>query len=265
VVDSLNRRLGLVGWRRGLSIASSRYQPLDRGILGWVVRRGVPQVLEALDERTGDCHAVVCLPLVTSRPHGLLVLENVALTSASRDGLSLALGQVVACVTDLLAREEDHDLAQLQGEMDKRLLDGLEAASRLPQPQADEALLELSTRILAAEAAMWIPSGGALAIRHAPTPLGTRLLEQAEESLEAISCWVRDRGAVAGGAFAPGWDAMAPRGPSPYVGVLAGGGSLIVFFSPEEETGSPAQLPTQVHFETLGRIAERISRRAIAA
>ena len=62
-------------------------------------------------------------------------------------------------------------------------------------------------------------------------------------------------------------EGQAPRGPAPYVGVFGRSpeGVLLVFFSPDEETGSAAQLPPQAHFQILRRITERFPPRAMAA
>jgi hypothetical protein len=182
------------------------------------------------------------------------MLENVALGAQSAGELARQLADLAGHIADLIAREEGLEVRQLQSQLVLRVRDRIEEVTGLADSDRVEALLALATESLAAEAAVWIPErAGEGPVAH---PHGAPLLDEKGWSLAPIIDWIRDREMVAGGAFAPGWDVRAPRGPSPYVGVANLAGILIVFFSPHEDLGSAAQLPPQVHFETLLQIAD---------
>jgi hypothetical protein len=253
LADTLSRRLNMVTEGGGLGATVPRQQSLDRGFLGWIVRRGAVQVLEASDPRTGERQAVLCLPIESSQPHGLILLENVPLLAQSSEDLARQLADLVAHLGDLIARGEGVEVRQLQSQLVLRVRDRIEEVTALADADRVEALLALAVESLAAEAAMWIPEKGTEPVVH---PATAALLMDKEWDVNAVARWVREREMVAGGAFAPGWDVRAPRGPSPYVGVANLAGVLIAFFSPHEEAGSAAQLPPQVHFETLLQIAD---------
>ena len=254
MVNPLGRGLELFTPARGLSAPVARLEALDRGVHGWVVRHGKLQIAELEDPDSGSRIANVYLPIRASHPHALLVLEAVPAGPNLREEMVPLLRDVLDQIGEFLSVEEGVDAQELLNQLNLRVTDQSEVLKSLPPTQRRRAILEFTVELLAAEAAMWIPEGSGRAVSTRPGTRSTsEILAAARSDLEVLTDWIRSKGAVAGGAVAPGWDSRAPRGPAPYVGVAHpdGDGVAIVFFSPEEEAGSPAQVPPHVLFEVL--------------
>jgi len=169
------------------------------------------------------------------------------------------LNRMIDHVQEIIGVEEGVDAQELLYQLKMRVTDQMPQLAPLPPVQRTRAALELAVQLLAGEAAIWVPPHGARPVTSEPhTSRAANLLAEVRASLDLLSELVQDRGAVAGGSDAPGWDAKAPRGPAPYVGVSAGSeqGVLLLFFSPDETVGSPAQVTAQVLLEVLAKISE---------
>ncbi len=262
VVDPLGRRLELMTPPRGVATWHPRSQPLDKGFLGWSVRQGEPRVLE-VTEADGDRRAaMVCLPIVGSHPHALIVLENVRLGEDGADATVALLKEVAVHLGRMVRVEEGVDAQELLYQLKMRVADQVPQLAALPPVQRTRSALDLAVSLLAGEVAVWVPPHNARPVTSEPhSERAVQILTQVRSSLDLLAEWVRDRGAVAGGASDPGWDPKSPKGPAPYVGVASsdGEGVLLLFFAPGEATGSPAQVPAQVLLETVLRIAELCS------
>ncbi len=260
VVDPLGRRLELLTPPRGTAVWHPKSQPLDKGFLGWAVREGTPRLLGVAEDGREERAAMICLPIQSTRPHALVVLENVPLAGTSPEKIMDLLTRLVEHVEEIIGVEEGVDAQELLYQLKMRVSDQSPQLLPLPPVLRTRAALELAVQLLAGEAAIWVPPHGARPVTSEPhTARSANLLAEARASLDLLSELVQDRGAVAGGSDAAGWDAKAPRGPAPYVGVSASGdaeGVLLLFFSPDETVGSPAQVPAQVLLEVLVKISE---------
>jgi GAF domain-containing protein len=264
VVDPLGRRLELQTPPRGTAVWHPKSQPLDKGFLGWAVRQGTPHLLGVAENGQDARAALICLPIQSSRPHALVVLENLPLAGSSSEKVMALLNRVVDRVQEVIGVEEGADAQELLYQLEMRVSDQVPQLLPLPPVQRTRAALELAVQLLAGEAAIWVPPHGARPVTSEPhTSRASGLLADARASLDLLSELVQDRGAVAGGSDAAGWDAKAPRGPAPYVGVSTGSeeGVLLLFFSPDETVGSPAQVPAQVLLRVLVKISEICSSR----
>ncbi len=260
VVDPLGRRLELQTPPRGTAVWHPKSQPLDKGFLGWAVREGTPRLLGVAEDGRDERAAMICLPIQSTRPHALVVLENVPLAGTSPEKIMALLTRLIDHVEQIIGVEEGVDAQELLYQLKMRVTDQTPQFAPLPPVLRTRAALELAVQLLAGEAAIWVPPHGARPVTSEPhTARAANLLAEARASLDLLSELVQDRGAVAGGSDAAGWDAKAPRGPAPYVGVSTGGdegGVLLLFFAPDETVGSPAQVPAQVLIEVLVKISE---------
>jgi GAF domain-containing protein len=119
VVDPSGAHLELFGAAKGLAVLRSDPQPVDRGFLGWALRRSCPTLLEALDQASGDRVALAYLPVISGRSQALLVLERIPLTgTAAANALNL-LNAAKEKVEAQMALEEttgDWELDDEEGE-----------------------------------------------------------------------------------------------------------------------------------------------------
>ena len=253
MVDPLGRRLELISPPQGSAHSGGRFHPMDRGTLGWVSRHGSIQHFELVDERTGHKTATVYMPVRTAHPHAVLVLENLPTDSQPLPELLALFKDVLQQITEFISVEEGVDAQELLNQLNLRVADQRAEFMALPMSQRARAILEFTTQLLAAESALWVPESGRPVSTRPKDRRAAELLERAREDSDTLVSWIESKGAAAGGAVAPGWDSRAPRGPAPWIGVAhpRGEGALLVFFSPSEETGSPAQVPPHVLFEVL--------------
>ena len=256
VIDPLGRRLELRTPPQGVASWHPKSQPLDAGFLGWVVNQGKPQILEVAGEDGIRRAAMICLPVVTSRPHGLIVLENVVLEDESVTPVEEFLSEAMSHAETILTMEEGIEADELLHQLKMRVLDYVPQVETLPPVQRTRTMLDFAVGLLAGEAAIWVPQEGGRPVTSTPSGPSADLLARVRPNLDLLTEWVRDAGGVAGGAEAPGWDPRAPRGPAPYVGVASadGEGVVLLFFPPDETVGSPAQVSAQVLMQVLVEI-----------
>ncbi len=263
VVDPLGRRLEIQTPPRGTTVWHPRSQPLDRGFFGLAMRAGRPQSLSAeAGEGEEPRAAMACLPIRTSRPRGLIVLENLPFGPGSVSEMNELLEAVGERVEALLRVEEGVEAQELLYQLKMRVTDQIPQLAALPPVQRTRSALELAVQLLAGEAAIWVPPHGARPVTSEPhNRRVSTLLAEARSGLDLLAEFVREKGAVAGGADAPGWDPRAPKGPAPYVGVAGSSeeGVLILFFAPDETAGSPAQVSPEVMIDLLLRMADLCS------
>jgi GAF domain-containing protein len=263
LVDPLHRQMipmgdsGRPSWS-----ARTGTMDLESGFLGWIMTRGRPRLLEVPDEASGERRALIAYPVHATHPHSLFVLENVPIDELSAEEILEVVGEAVVQVEEMIGVEEGVAAQELVSEFEMRIADQSSQLSHLAPDLAIRSLLEFTLDLLAAEAAVWIPRGGGSPIASQPSSLpSARILARAWSRLEEIGRWVRERGIVAGGSHAWGWDDDGPDSPAPYVGACAPDGEsiLLLFFS--DEFGGVAQVPAHVLRRALTRISERIGER----
>ena len=250
LIDPLSQRLELITPARGLSAAEGRYLPLDRGFYSWVVDRGVFQLLAAPDSETGFDRAVACLPVRSSRPYGLLVLEHFKVHPESRTQVRDLLVSVIEQLEEIFEVEQGMESQDILSGLRMRITDKKNELELLPPALRAQSVLEFALTVLAAEAAVWLEGpGGRPVIAQPQTRQAARIVADVWDSLDTLCAWIREYGSAASGGMGPGWDPGAPTGPSPYVGVRdeRGNGVIMIFFSNEERT--PIQLPARILVE----------------
>jgi|GEM_PF-773858 len=259
LIDPLSQRLELITPTRGLSATEGRYLPLDRGFYSWVVDRGVFQLLTAPDSETGVDRAVACLPVRTSRPYGLLVLEHFKVLPESRAQVRDLLASVIEQLEEIFEVEQGVESQDILAGLRMRLTDKKNELELLPSALRAQSVLEFALTALAAEAAVWLEGpGGRPVIAQPQTRQAARIVADVWDSLDTLCGWIREYGSAASGGTGPGWDPGAPPGPSPYVGVRddRGNGVIMIFFNGEERT--PIQLPARILVEVLRNMAQLI-------
>jgi hypothetical protein len=261
LLDELSRRLKPLTAASGVCALTPGPVPVDRGFLGWIMRHGRPQILEACDERSGERVGILCYPLHASRSHSLLLLENIPLDQISRDELLLMAEEVLGQVEETIGIEVNVRVHELISELNMRIADQIGQLGELPAPERIPALVEFTVNLVAAEAAAWIPGPDQKPIMSKILTPQAQLI-QSWGDFEALARWTLEKGSEAEGAVARWWDSGAPAGPAPYVGVPAPGGEgvLMVFFSPEEDAGAQSQVPPHVLWQVLNRLTELIAR-----
>jgi len=252
LIDPLSQRLELITPARGLSATEGRYLPLDRGFYSWVVDRGVFQLLTAPDSETGVDRAVACLPVRTSRPYGLLVLEHFKVQPEAKTHLRDLLVSVIEQLEEIFEVEQGVESQDILAGLRMRINDKKNELELLPSALRAQSVLEFGLTMLAAEAAVWLEGpGGRPVIAQPQTRQAARIVADVWDSLDTLCGWIREYGSAASGGTGPGWDPGAPPGPSPYVGVRdeRGNGVIMVFFSEEDRMGM--QLPARILIEVL--------------
>jgi len=256
LIDPLSQRLELITPARGLSATEGRYLPLDRGFYSWVVDRGVFQLLTAPDSETGVDRAVACLPVRTSRPYGLLVLEHFKVHPESRTQVRDLLVSVIEQLEEVFEVEQGVESQDILSGMRMRITDKKNELELLPSALRAQSVLEFAISVLAAEAAVWLEGpGGRPVIAQPQTRQAARIVADVWDSLDTLCGWIREYGSTASGGTGPGWDPGAPPGPSPYVGVRddRGSGVIMIFFNDDERTS--IQLPARILIEALRSMA----------
>ena len=251
--DPLSQRLELISPARGLSATEGRYLPLDRGFYSWVVDRGVFQLLTAPDPESGFDRGVACLPVRTSRPCGLLVLEHFKVKPEERTELRDLLVSVVEQLEEIFEVEQGVESQDILAGLRMRISDKKNELELLPAALRAQSVLEFAIQVLAAEAAVWLEGPGARPVIAQPqTRQAARIVADVWDSLDTLCGWIREYGSVASGSTGPGWEPGAPPGPSPYVGVRdeRGSGVIMIFFN-DEERGTSVQLPARILVEVL--------------
>ena len=252
LIDPLSQRLELITPARGLSATEGRYLPLDRGFYSWVVDRGVFQLLTAPDSEAGIDRAVACLPVRTSRPYGLLVLEHFKVHPESRTQVRDLLVSVIEQLEEIFEVEQGVESQDVLAGLRMRINDKKNELELLPSALRAQSVLEFALTMLAAEAAVWLEGpGGRPVIAQPQTRQAARIVADVWDSLDTLCGWIREYGSAASGGTGPGWDPGTPPGPSPYVGVRdeRGNGVIMIFFSEEDRMGM--QLPARILIEVL--------------
>ena len=253
LIDPLSQRLELMSPARGLSSTEGRYLPLDRGFYSWVVDRGVFQLLTAPDPQTGFDRGIACLPVRTSRPYGLLVLEHFKVKPEESTDLRDLLVSVIEQLEEIFEVEQGVESQDILAGLRMRISDKKNELELLPAALRAQSVLEFAIQVLAAEAAVWLEGpGGRPVIAQPHTRQAARIVADVWDSLDTLCGWIREYGSVASGGAGPGWEPGAPPGPSPYVGVRdeRGSGVIMIFFG-DEDRGTSVQLPARILVEAL--------------
>jgi hypothetical protein len=260
LADPVGRRFESLTPDRGLSALKRGAIPIDRGFFGWVMRHQQPRVLEAFDEKSSERVGIVCYPISTSRPHSLIVLENVPLNDLPKEELLEMLKDILGQVEEMISIEENFALQELNSELQMRIADQTGQLENLPSDQRIPSLLEFTVTLVAAEVAVWIPGDNQQPVMTRAQSRQATLIESWGDFQE-LAQWTREKGAEAEGVVARWWDPGAPAGPAPYVGVPApaGEGVLLVFFPPEEEAGATNQIPAHLLWRVLTQLIEAIT------
>jgi hypothetical protein len=263
LLDSLGNRLTPITTSGGMTAWAAGAQPVSRGIFGWAMRHGSPQVFESYDATSGERVATILSPIRSTHPHSMIALENVPLEGVSKDEVLHVLGGIIEQIEGMIAVEEAMAVQDLVSDLNMRIADHTAQLDRLPAHHRTHFLLEFALELTAAEAAVWIPAAGAQPVMTRPQSYhAAKILLHAWDHLDRIAAWVSEKGATAAGVVAEGWDPGAPSGPAPYVGVPGpdGEGVLLVFYEPTETAGVPTQVPSHVLWQVLNRLCERIPR-----
>ena len=261
LIDPLSQRLELITPARGLSAAEGRYLPLDRGFYSWVVERGVFQLLTAPDPETGVDRAVACLPVRTTRPYGLLVLEHFKVEPEAKSPVRDLLVSVIEQLEEVFEVEQGVESQDVLAGLRMRINDKKDELELLPAALRAQSVLEFALAVLAADAAVWLEGPGGRPVMAQPqTREAARIVADVWDSLDTLCGWIREYGSVASGGTGNGWDPGAPAGPSPYVGVRdeRGHGVIMIFFNEDERLGTSVQLPARILIETLRSLSALI-------
>jgi GAF domain-containing protein len=254
LIDPLSQRLELISPARGLTSTEGRYLPLDRGFYSWVVDRGVFQLLTVADSETGMERAIACLPVRTSRPYGLLVLEHFTYDPESRNEVRELLVSVIEQLEEIFELEQGMESQDILAGLRMRITDKKNELELLPPALRAQSALEFALQVLAAEAAIWLEGPGARPVIAQPqTRQAARILADVWDTLDPLCGWIREHDAATWGGTGPGWEPGAPEGPSPYVGVRddRGDGVIVIFFSDQDRLGGGVQLPARILIEVL--------------
>ncbi len=250
LIDPLSQRLELITPARGLSATEGRYLPLDRGFYSWVVDRGVFQLLTAHDPESGVDRAVACLPVRTTRPYGLLVIEHFKMLPESLTQVRDLLVSVIEQLEQIFEVEQGVESQDILSGLRMRISDKKNELELLPPALRAQSVLEFALTVLAAEAAVWLEGPGGRPVMAQPqTRQAARIVADVWDSMDTLCSWIREYGSAAWGGTGPGWDPAAPPGPSPYVGVRddRGSGVIMIFFNGEERASF--QLPARILVE----------------
>jgi len=264
LVDPLGKRLARVSGRSGRRASTGEAVALDRGALGWVVRRGAPQAVTLTDPGSGGRMVSFLVPIRGVAPHGLLVLENCSDAEgppelASLDEILQRVGEMIDVEKNLVAQEV---LSQLQ----LRIQDQIPRLATLLPHERARSVLEFAVDLVAAECAVWTPSSDSRPIWTRPSGNAAAALQtRFRRDLAAVSdCVLAEGGAWAGADGVhhgeSGAPAELPSGPAPWMGVTTpgSGGTLVVVFSPDDPAGTPAQVPSAVLLRILRDLAEQL-------
>ncbi len=259
IIDPLGRRLELANGPRN-QMGARRSLPLQRGTLGWVVRHGSIRVTEMDEPASKSSSSTIYLPIITSQPHALIVLENIPSHTVKMDEVLELVRDVRDQICEFLSVEQGVDAQEFLHQLKLRLTDESHELAALPASKRTRGILEFATNLLVGEAAVWYPrDGGPTVTTSTDSPTSAAILDAVKPDLPMLCDWIVDKEAVAGGAVGPGWDDASPHGPSPYVGVVdPRGEAVVILFFSAEEVGTPAQMPPHVMFEVLKEVAALI-------
>lgn len=258
--DALSKRLELVTEPHGMAV--SRYQPVDRGLFGWALKSGATRMFLARETESSNHRGIVCINIRTTRPYGLLVLENVYLEEGDDVRLTRLLDGIVSQLVEIFELEQGVTTQDILSGLRMRIADQASRLDILPPELRIQPALELAIELLAAEVAFWIPGAGEHPVIAQPrTQRAAKILAEAWERFEGIGDWVRENEA---GQYIGGENGGtgAPEGPAPYIAVKSqkNDAVLLLMYDSEENAGPFSQLPFHLLTEVLYTICEVIER-----
>jgi len=260
VVDPLGKRLERLTGRSDRRRSQGDFLALDRGALGWAVRRGAPQAVVLTDPATGDSSVSFLVPIRGTSPHGLLVLENTDPATgpeelAALDEILQRVGEIIEVEKNLVAQEV---FTQLQ----LRIQDHAHRFGSLLPHERARAVIEFTVDLLAAECAVWVAPPDERPIWTRPSGNHTAALQaRFRRDLDAVARCIAERGGSVVAGLDPAEEpGETPAGFTPWVGVTtsAKGGVFIVVFSPEDAAGTPAQVPAPVLLRVIQELATHL-------
>lgn len=255
LVDPLaERRASLPATSR--RAGSHQRTPLaGQGLLDWAMRKAKPQIFVAVGPSSKERVSIVCIPIQSSRPQGLLVMERVTIQEGSGEAVMKLLNDIARQMEELIHVEEGVTAQNLVTELEMRIADQKVHLDRLTPVLRTRSILEFAVEMVAAEAGIWMPNKEAQpVITHPQNPHAARVLATAWEHFEQLATMARKEEAIEGGPQ----EAGAMHFPVPYIGVSdeSAESVILLFFSPDEAVGSASQVPGQIVWRVLARLRE---------
>jgi hypothetical protein len=259
MTDVLGTKLQLLTPPVGMGGMSGRFQPMDRGILGWVVQAGISQLLTTKDPRSGEERGVLYIPVgKAGQLQSLYVAENVRMEGTSAAEIVSLSNDVASLIEETFSVERGMGSQALLTELRMRVADMMPLWEGKPSGAKIQIALNQTVDMMAAETAIWVPADGADPVLRQPaTSDDLALLSRVWGNLQGVVNRIHANGELA-------WHPRQPWGEEtlpidvPCLGVRSerGTGALILFFSPDEDFGPTTQVPTSVLLQVMGGVVD---------
>ena len=257
LADGFGRKLQLMTSPRGVGIMANRFQELDHGWLGWVTQTGTVQVLTGRNEETDEEQAMVYIPLNSSRPYGLFVLECVPLEGTSEAEVHSLVTEVLTLVEETVGVEEGVENQDFLSELRIGVADLHHRLEQLPSAARVQSALEMTVDLLGATTAVWVPGDGTSPTTAQPSnSQGVSIMGKVWDSLDELTQWIQEVDTAAWHPHSAEWQSGAPAGPAPYLGARCVGSSVLLVFFPSDEGTAITQVEASPVLDVLVRIGE---------
>ena len=256
LVDKVGNRLKAVTSHFGVGQAMSA--SLDRGFMGWALGSGISHVM--MSEHEGQYRGNAYLPVMSTGPRGIILLENIATDKLTSQDLKQVLGSVCGLLGEMLLVEEGMGAQELLADLKMRIADASNELENGTQEQRVQTLLKLGMELTSAGAGVWVPGhGGDPTAAESENSGSSRLLSGVWPVLNAMSTRARVQGAHSWGISEDSPAQETPSAPCPYAAVKAKDTEdvLVLLFEPEDQAAY-RQIPEGAVIDLMSRLVQHM-------